>query len=138
MLRLATMLALTAPTVGITTPALRGGLRGGRYPRSPHSVLTANALTSSHVEDEPASYETATVGVMLCPVHDSECIVKARALEKARWAVLSSSTMKSVFTLCGLCLGAAIVMAIDLMGLVGELLTYGPWLFCGKFYDRRA
>ena len=138
LLSLTTMLALAAPSFGIATTPLRGGLRGGRYPRSPPSVLTlTNWLTPSYVEDESLAYDITTMGVLLCSVHDGECIAKARALERARWAVLSSS-LQNVFTLCGVCLGAAIVMAINLVGQVGGLMAYGPWLFCGKFYDRRA
>ena len=134
------ILALAAPSFGIAATALRGGLRGGRYPRSPHSVQTsANTLTltPNHVEDESLAYDITTMGVLLCSVHDGECIAKARAIERARWAVLSSS-LRNVFTLCGVCLGAAIVMAINLVGQVGGLMAYGPWLFCGKFYDRRT
>ena len=140
LLSLTTMLALAAPSFGIAATALRGGLRGGRYPRSPHSVQTSTntlTLTPNHVEDESLAYDITTMGVLLCSVHDGECIAKARALERARWAVLSSS-LQNVFTLCGVCLGAAIVMAINLVGQVGGLMAYGPWLFCGKFYDRRA
>lgn len=134
LLRLAMMLALAMPSFGIAVTALRGaGLRGGRYPRSPHSVQ----LTPSHVEDESLVYDITTMGVLLCSVHDGECIAKARAFERARWAVLSSS-LRNVFTLCGVLLGAAIVLAINVAGQVGELVACGPWWFNGKYYDRRA
>jgi hypothetical protein len=43
-----------------------------------------------------------------------------------------------VFTLCGVLLGAAIVLAINVAGQVGELVACGPWWFNGKYYDRRA
>ena len=140
LLRVATLLALAAPSFGIAATALRGGLRGGRYPRSPHSVQTsANTLTltPNHVEDESLAYDITTMGVLLCSVHDGECIAKARAIERARWAVLSSS-LRNVFTLCGVCLGAAIVMAINLVSQVGEVVACGPWLLNGKYYDRRV
>ena len=113
-LRLATLLALAAPSFGIATGTLRGGLRGGRYPRSPHAAQASpNALTRSHVEDESTVYDTTTMGVLLCSVHDSECITKARACERVRWTPLRSS-LRSMFKLCGVCLGAAIVLAINL------------------------
>ena len=98
-----------------------------------------NWLTPSYVEDESLAYDITTMGVLLCSVHDGECIAKARALERARWAVLSSS-LQNVFTLCGVCLGAAIVMAINLVSRVGEVVACpcGPWLLNGKYYDRRA
>ena len=142
LLRVATLLALAAPSFGIAATALRGGLRGGRYPRSPHSVQTSTntlTLTPNHVEDESLVYDIRTTGVLLCSVHDSECIAKARAVERARLAVLSSS-LRNVFTLCGVCLGAAIVMAVNLVSRVGEVVACpcGPWLLNGKYYDRRG
>ena len=139
LLRLATLLALAAPSFGIATGTLRrGGLRGGRYPRSPHAVQASpNALTRSHVEDESTVYDTTTMGVLLCSVHDSECITKARACERVRWTPLRSS-LRSAFKLCGVCLGAAIVLAINLVGQLRELRACGLWYFNGKYYDRRA
>lgn len=136
LLRLATLLSLAAPSFGIATGTLRGGLRGGRYPRSPHAVQASpNALTPSHVES--SVYDTTTMGVLLCSVHDSECIAKARACERVRWTPLRSS-LRSMFKLCGVCLGAAIVMAINLVGQLREVRACGLWYFDGKYYDRRA
>ena len=136
LLRLATLLALAAPSFGIATRTLRGGLRGGRYPRSPHAVQ-ASPTARSHVEEESSVYDTTTMGVLLCSVHDSECITKARACERVRWTPLRSS-LRSAFKLCGVCLGAAIVLAINLVGQLRELRACGLWYFNGKYYDRRA